>query len=72
PHPFALRASIAEAQDAIRRQLDAASESQPDLDRRMKELAPEDRRAVAKYVDHLRSRKAFSEFSKETERDEQG
>lgn len=72
PHPFALRARIAEAQDVIRRQLDAAPELQPDLDRRMKDLAPEDRRAVAKYVDHLRSRKAFTDFSKETEGDEQG
>ncbi|TAK05609.1 PH domain-containing protein [Patescibacteria group bacterium] len=72
PHPFALRARITEAQDAVRRQLDAASESLPDLDRRMKDLAPEDRRAVAKYVDHLRSRKAFADFSSETEGDDQG
>lgn len=72
PQPFALRARISEAQDAVRRRLDAAPESLPDLDRRMKDLAPEDRRAVAKYVDHLRSRKAFADFSADSERDEQG
>lgn len=72
PHPFVLRACITEAQDAVRRQMDAVSESLPDLERRLKELAPEDRRAVAKYVDHLRSRKAFADFSTETEGDEHG
>ncbi|MEK7073580.1 MAG: PH domain-containing protein [Patescibacteria group bacterium] len=70
PHPFVLRACITEVQDAVRRQLDTTPESLQDLERRIKELAPEDRRAVAKYVDHLRSRKAFADFSTESEGDE--
>lgn len=69
PHPFALRARITEAQDAVRRQLSDAPASLPDLERRLKELAPEDRRAVAKYVEHLRSRKAFADFSADVEQD---
>lgn len=68
PAPFAVRARITEAQDALAAAEPAWREDAPeDLGARIRALPPEDRRAVAKYVDHLRSRRAFAAFSAEEE-----
>ncbi len=68
PQPFALRARITEAQDALAVHAPAA-EPASDLIARINALPAEERRAVAKYVEHLRSRRAFQEFAAEPETD---
>lgn len=62
PQPLEVRAEITDAQDRV---LGRAAKAEDDVGRKLQSLPEAERRAVGKYVDHLRSKQALENFTKD-------